>query len=61
MDEARGEKGRGGVHVALVNWDGCGCGEGAQGMGLDRSSSNQRARQYFGAAPIQVDDVWCQH
>jgi hypothetical protein len=33
------------------------CGEGAQGTGLAKSSSNQRARQYLGAAPIQVDDV----
>jgi hypothetical protein len=46
------EKGRGGVHVVPVNWDGA-VQAGAQGTGL----SNQGARQYLGAAPIQVDDA----
>lgn len=56
MGQGRGrEKGRGGVHVVLVNWGWCSA--GAQGTGLAKSSSNQGARQYLGAAPIQVDDA----
>lgn len=41
-------------HVVHVNWGRCGA--GAQG-GLAKTSPNQGARQYFGAAPIQVDDA----
>jgi hypothetical protein len=48
------EKGRVGVHAVLVDgW----CGAGARGRGLAKSSSNQSAKQYLGAAPIQGDDA----
>ena len=57
MDGARREKGRGGVHVPLVNWDGAV--KALRGRAWPRHHPIRESDSISAQRPFQVDDDVC--